>query len=540
MTIEDKNWTTVSGIPLKASYGPEDVPASHVAATTPPGSAPFMRGGHTLGYRSRSWRIFQLSGFGNPEDEAERIRYLLDKGATGFIMEHDRMTGDHLYDVDHPEVVARREDVGISGAVIMSARDFDLALKGIDQSKYFAHAGGGVAQHAPFCLAGFWTVAQRRGLDLKKLNGTGQADFFLTYVGCPPLQQIPPSAALKINCDIIEFSSVNVPNWVPVSMAAYNGADSGLNAYQELATLFASCVAHLDEVKRRGTVDINQLAYALGGVSFRVAMDFFEDIAKLRVARKMWHDLLSKRYGITDERALRLRIHIVTAGSAMTYQEPINNIARGTIMGLAAVLGGVQSMGISAYDEALSVPSEQAHQQSVRIQQILQHETGISSVADPLGGSYFIEALSSELETRAWDFFEEIEKRGGFIACLESGFIHEAASHNQVELESKLETGERNIVAVNFSPSDHDPFGIDGFQGSADAWERGMERLTTLRSERDTSLTLEKIRNLDQTCRNGGNVMAAVLEAVGADTTVGEIGDVFREVYGSWKFPINF
>ena len=148
--------------------------------------------------------------------------------------------------------------------------------------------------------------------------------------------------------------------------------------------------------------------------------------------------------------------------------------------------------------------------------------------------------MSSELETRAWDFFEEIEKRGGFIACLESGFIHEAASHNQVELESKLETGERNIVAVNFSPSDHDPFGIDGFQGSADAWERGMERLTTLRSERDTSLTLEKIRNLDQTCRNGGNVMAAVLEAVGADTTVGEIGDVFREVYGSWKFPINF
>lgn len=535
-----ENWSTVSGIPLKASYGPEDVPADHVAATTPPGTAPFLRGGHTLGYRSRSWRIFQLSGFGNPEDEAERIRYLLEKGATGFIMEHDRMTGDHLYDVDHPEVVARREDVGISGAVIMSARDFDLALTGIDQSKYFSHAGGGVAQHAPFCLAGFWTVAMRRGLQLNKLNGTGQADFFLTYVGCPPLQQIPPSAALKINCDIVEFASANVPNWVPVSMAAYNGADSGLNAYQELATLLASCVAHLDEVKRRGTVDINQLAYALGGVSFRVAMDFFEDIAKLRVARKMWHDLLSKRYGITDKRALRLRIHIVTAGSAMTYQEPINNIVRGTIMGMAAVLGGVQSMGISAYDEALSVPSEQAHQQSVRIQQILQHETGISSVADPLGGSYFMEALSAELETRAWEFFEEIEKRGGFISCLESGFIQGVASENQIALENKLETGERNIVAVNFSQSDHDPFGIDGFQGSADAWERGMERLTKLRAERDTTLAMERMRDLNETCKSGGNVMEAVLGAVGADATVGEIGDVFREVYGSWKFPVSF
>lgn len=540
MSKEAAKWSTVSGIPLKASYGPEDLPNDNIALNSPPGTAPFLRGGHTLGYRSRSWRIFQLSGFGNPEDEAERIRYLLDKGATGFIMEHDRMTGDHLYDVDHPEVVARREDVGISGAVIMSARDFDLALTGIDQTKYFAHAGGGVAQHAPFCLAGYWTVAQRRGLKLNQLYGTGQADFFLTYVGCPPLQQIPPAAALKINCDIVEFASENAPNWVPVSMAAYNGADSGLNAYQELATLLASCVAHLDEVQRRGTVPLNQLAYALGGVSFRVAMDFFEDIAKLRVARKMWHDLLSKRYGITDKRALRLRIHIVTAGSAMTYQEPINNIVRGTIMGMAAVLGGVQSMGISAYDEALSVPSEQAHQQSVRIQQILQHETGISSVADPLGGSYFMEALSSELESRAWAFFDEIEKRGGFIACLESGFIQQVASQNQIELEDQMATGERNIVGVNFSPSDHDPFGIDGFQGSADAWERGMERLATLRAERDTSLTLEKLRDLTDTCQNGGNVMAAVLEAVGADATVGEVGDVFREAYGSWKFPINF
>lgn len=541
MSDKETHWSTVSGIPLKPSYGPDDVTASHLeASSAPPGKVPYLRGGHREGYRSRSWRIFQLSGFGNPEDEAERIRYLLEKGATGFIMEHDRMTGDHLYDVDNPEVVARREDVGISGAVIMSARDFDLALTGIDQSKYFAHPGGGVAQHAPFCLAGYWTVAQRRGLQIKDLSGTGQADFFLTYMGCPPLQQIPPAAALKINCDIVEFASHHAPKWVPISMAAYNGADTGLNAYQELAALFAANIAHLDEVKRRGTVSIEKLAYALGGVSFRVAMDFFEDIAKLRVARKMWHDLLVRRYGITDERALRLRIHIVTAGSAMTYQEPINNIVRGTIMGMAAVLGGVQSMGISAYDEALSVPSEQAHQQSVRIQQIIEHETNIPFVADPLGGSYFIESLSSELESRAWAFLEEIEKRGGFVACLESGFLHQVASENQVDLENKMTTGERKIVGVNFSQSDHDPFNIDGFAGSIDAWERGMERLSVLRAERETALVLEKLRDLTSICKAGDNVMAGVLDAVGADATVGEIGDVFREVYGSWKFPISF
>ena len=179
-----REWTTVSGIPLKPAYGPDDVPVAFRSPAAP-GEVPYVRGAHPLGYRSKPWRIFQLSGFGNPEDEAERIRYLLEKGGTGFIMEHDRMTGDNLYDVDHPEVVARREDVGISGAVIMSARDCELALTGIDQAANYAHAGGGVAQHAPFAMAAYWNVALRRGLKLEQLNGTGQADFFLTYIGCP-------------------------------------------------------------------------------------------------------------------------------------------------------------------------------------------------------------------------------------------------------------------------------------------------------------------------------------------------------------------
>lgn len=538
----ERVWETVSGIPLKVSYGPDDVPAStQEAAATPPGRVPYLRGAHAQGYRSKPWRIFQLSGFGNPEDEAERIRYLLAKGGTGFIMEHDRMTADNLYDVDHPEVVARREDVGISGAVIMSARDCELALEGIDQGRYYAHAGGGVAQHAPFAMAAYWNVALRRGLRLDQLNGTGQADFFLTYIGCPPLHQIPPAAALKINCDIVEFCHRNLPHWVPISMAGYNAADSGLNAFQELAAVFACNIAHLDEVKRRGTVPIEQLAYALGGVSFRMAMDFFEDICKLRAARRMWHDLLRDRYGITDERALRLRIHIVTAGSAMTYQEPINNIVRGTVMGLSAVLAGVQSMGISAYDEALSVPSEQAHQQSVRAQQILMHETNLTAVVDPLGGSYYVEALTAELEERAYAFLHEIEEAGGFIAAMESGFLHGVASDNQIDLEERINDGRRAVVGVNLSPSDHaDPFEIDGFQGSIDAWEKGMERLERLRSERDGDRAKAAVAALEHTCRSGGNVMEGVMSAVGDDVTVGEVGDVFREVYGSWKFPVSF
>lgn len=541
MSTTQKGFQTVSGIPLRPAYGPDDVPAEAAEASAAlPGSAPFMRGGHAEGYRTKAWRIFQLSGFGNPEDEAERIRYLLSKGGTGFIMEHDRMTADHLYDVDHPEVVARREDVGLTGAVIQSARDMELALTGIDQSRYFAHAGGGVAQHAPFAMASYWTVARRRGVDLTKLIGTGQSDFFLTYIGCPPLQQIPPGDALKINCDIVEFCNEHVPKWVPVSIAGYNGADTGLNAYQELAAVFACAIDHLDEVARRGKVELAELAYALGGVNFRVAMDFFEDLSKLRAARKMWDRLLVERYGITDERARKLRIHIVTAGSAMTYQEPINNIVRGTIMALASILGGTQSLGVSAYDEALSVPSEQAHQQSVRVQQILMHETNIPAVADPLGGSYYVESLTAELEERAWDFMKTLEDHGGFVGALEDGFLHEVASENAVELEEQIQTGERGVVAVNVSPSDHDPFGIDGFQGPSDAFDRGLERIQRLRAERDGAATATALRELESEARTGGNVMAAVMRAVEAEASLGEVGDVYREVFGSWRFPVSF
>ena len=387
---ESDRFFTASGIPLHGWYGPGDVPAeSREAAAGPPGVPPYLRGAYPGMYRTKPWRVFQLSGHGNPEDERERIKFLLNQGETGFIMEHDRNTADHLYNVDHPEVVARREDVGQTGAVIQSVRDYETVLDGIDMSRNYAHPGGAVVQHAPFALGCYWMVAQRRGLDLSRLAGTGQSDFFLTYLGCIPKRQIPTAAGIRLNTDIIEFCGQHLPRWVPVSIAAYNAADTGLNAYQELAALFANAVVYLDEIKRRAPENLARLAYMVGGINLRVSMDFFEDICKMRAARKMWADLLGRRYGITDERATRMRIHIVTAGSSLTYQQPLNNIARGAIMALASVLGGTQSLGVSTYDEAMSVPSEHAHQMSLRIQQIIHHETNIPAVADPLGGSHY-------------------------------------------------------------------------------------------------------------------------------------------------------
>lgn len=542
MTANDRDdvVTTVSGLPIKTSYGPSDLPPEQSGAAVLPGEAPFLRGAFPEGYRSKPWRIFQLSGFGNPEDEGERIRYLLEKGETGFIMEHDRMTADHLYDVDHPEVLARSEDVGLSGAVQLSARDTALVVEGIDQLKYYAHPGGAVVQHAPFALAAYWTVAKRRGIDISQLTGTGQSDFFLTYLGCITKQQIPASDGLKINCDIVDFCYKNVPKWVPVSIAGYNGADTGLNAYQELASVFACAIDHLDETIRRGNLPVEAVAYSLGGVNFRVGMDFMEDVAKLRVARKMWHDLLTKRYGITNERAKKMRIHVVTAGSAMTYQEPMNNVVRGTLMALASVLGGVQSLGVSGYDEALSIPSEEAHHMSVRIQQIIMHETNLAKVVDPLGGSYYLESLSADLEEKAWEFLSEIEQQGGFVSSLNSGWLHGKAMENQIALESQLTTGQREQVGVNIYTGEDDPFHVDGFQGSDDAFERAMSRLQELRRTRDSKTAVVKLQELERACRSGDNVMPPMIDAVEADASLGEIGSVMREVYGDWKIPINF
>jgi methylmalonyl-CoA mutase N-terminal domain/subunit len=531
---------TSSGLPLRLIYGPEDARRAGELPASAPGERPFLRGAYPRMYRSKPWRIFQLSGFGNPEDEGSRIRFLLEHGETGFIMEHDRNTADHLYDVDHPDVVARKEDVGLVGAVIMGLADYETVLAGIDIANVYAHPGGGVVQHAPFTLACYWNVASRRGIPLARLSGTSQADFFLTYLGCITKQQVPTAAGLRMNVDTIEFCHQHMPHWTPVSIAGYNGADSGLNGYQELGAVMANAVEYLDEVGRRGRVDVGSAAPGVAGVNFRVSMELFEDVAKLRAARVMWSELLERRYGIRDERAARLRIHSLTAGSQMTYQQPLNNIARGTIMALAGVLGGSQSLGVSGYDEAVSVPSEHAHQMSVRIQQILQNEVNLTAVVDPLGGSYYVEALTDEIRQKAWAFFDEIMNEGGFLAVLDSGWLYSRALENQEAELMSIGGGQRRIVGVNFAEPDVSEFEVTGFEGVSDAWERGMERLVELRRTRESRRHREAMLELERACGTRENVLEPMLETVAAGATVGEIGDVFRSSFGDWSSPIKF
>jgi methylmalonyl-CoA mutase N-terminal domain/subunit len=542
MHSQDKRapgYCSASGIELKPSYGPEDVPAGHTRVMgTHPGQAPFHRGCFPQGYRSKPWRIFQLSGFGKPEDENERIKFLLRNGETGFLMEHDRNTADHLYNVDHPEVQARQEDVGLTGAVMQSVREVAVCLDGLPIESTYGHAGGAVVQHAPFALAAYWTVAKRRGIDLRQLAGTGQSDFFLTYLGCVTKQQVPTGPGLRFNADIIEFCGEHLPKWVPVSIAGYNGGDTGLNAWQELGAVMANAIEYLDEVKRRGRMDMTQAAQRVGGVNFRTTMEIFEDAAKLRAARKMWHRLLTERYGITDERALRLRIHIVTSGAYMQYQQPFNNIVRGTLMALTAVLGGTQSLGVSGYDEAISIPSEHAHQMAVRIQQILEHETNIPAVTDPLGGSYYVESLTAELERRGWEFVDQVLAEGGFLASLDSGWLHARARENQHSQALAEARGERRVVGVNCFTEDVGAFEVDGFPPVTDAYPVALARLQEVRRERHETAATAAMRNLEQTCRDPQrNIMPAMMQALDADVTLGEVGEIFRQTWGDWQTP---
>ena len=542
MTTDQDAWKTSSGIPLKLSYEKSDAPDDFDSTSSRPGTPPFTRGAYPEMYRSQLWRIFQLSGFGDPSDMNQRLKFLLEAGETGIIVKHDRMTDDHLYDVDHPEIVERREDVGLTGTVTVGRLDYETIMDGIPIESVYVKPGGGVPQAAPYTQACFWSAALNRGLGWQDIRGTGQSDFFLTYVGCPTLEQIPPEAALRFNIDLIEWCTPRMPKWVPVSIAGYNGADSGLNAVQELGAVFANAITYIDATLERGNLAVEDFVYGIGGINLRTSMDIFEDVAKLRAARKIWSDLLLKRYGVTDERARRLRIHIVTAGSQMTYQEPMNNIVRGTVMAMAAALGGAQSLGVSGYDEAMSIPGDHAHLMSIRIQQILQEETNIPAVADPLGGSHYIEHLTSELERQALEYIEKIEGRGGFVSVLNDGWLIGEAADTQAEQFREIQTGQRRVVGVNAHLIDDPIMKVEGFEGRSgeETWQRAMDRLKNVRKTRNESGAKRALDQLAKTLDSDDNIVPAMMEVVGADATIGEIGSVFRSVLGNWRPPAEF
>ena len=492
-------------------------------------------------YRDRLWRIFQLSGYGLPEDECERIKFLLDHGENGFLMEPDLMTLYGMYDIDSPEVYERREELGMYGAPLLSLREYERALEGIPIEKLFAHCGAATPVCSPYCHTCYFAVAEKRGIPLRGLRGTGEGDFFLAYMATPMTRLIPPEHGLRLNCDLIEFCLEHLPGWIPVSVPGTNARETGLNGIQQVAVTFANNIAYIDELLRRGRYKIDDFAHALGGVGFCPHMDFFEDVAIMRAARRMWCKLLKERYHARDPRSTQLRIHVNVQGSTSTRQQPLNNIVRGTVGMMAAALGGVQSAGVTAFDEAICIPSEQAHIMAVRTQQILQLESGIANVVDPLAGSYFVEHLTGEVEKRAWEYLNEIERHGGFIAALKSGWLHLEAAREAIAYERKVNSGEIKVVGVNCEQMEEDPYEVPVFSArpGEEVYRITKQRLEDLKRERDPVEAGAAFDNLKRVLGSEENIMPAMMRAVKAGITACEIGNLEREVLGSWDAPLR-
>jgi len=529
--------TTDSGIPVKAVYGPDDVDMDYERDLGPPGSEPYTRGAYPRMYRDRPWRIFQLSGYGLPEDERDRINLLLEQGGTGFIMEPDVMTLYGMLDLDDPDVVCRKDEVGQFGATLLSLREYERALDGIPIESTYAHPGGVTPLCSPFCHACYFSIAEKRGIPLRELRGTGEADMFLTYLATPIKDPIPPEDSVRLNCDFIEFCAENVPRWMPVSIPGTNARETGMNGYQHLAVTFANAICYIDEILKRGRLKIDDFAHNIGGIGLCPHMDFFEEIAIFRAARRMWCKLLKERYGAENPRSTQLRIHVNVGGSTSTFQQPLNNIVRGTVGMLAAALGGVQSAGVTAFDEAICIPSEQAHIMSVRTQQILQLESGVTNSVDPLAGSYFVESLTNEIEDQTWKYLNEIENRGGLIGVLKSGWLHQEAHREAMEKERKILKGEKKVVGVNCFQMDEEPFEVSIFR-SPKAYDEAKKRQDRLMQERDAIKAEKTMDAFRRACESEENVMPSLMKAVQSDVTAGEVGRIQREVFGIWKVPL--
>ena len=538
MPEEDKNQlVSNSGIPLKDVYGPNDVDINYEKSLGEPGLAPYTRGAYPKMYLDRPWRIFQLSGYGLPEDGKERMQFLLEQGQTGFIMEPDVMTLYGMLDIDDPDVVARKDEVGQFGATLLSLEEYERALEGIAIEKIYGHPGGVTPLCSPFCHACYFSVAENRGIPLRELSGTGEGDMFLTHLATPVKDPIPPEASVRLNCDLIEFCAEKMPRWVPISIPGTNARETGLNGVQHLAVTFANAVCYIDELLKRGNLKIDDFARGVGGIGLCPHMDFFEDIAIMRAARRMWHSLLKEKYGAKNQRSMQLRIHVNVQGSTSTYQQPLNNIIRGTVGMLSAALGGVQSAGVAAFDEAICIPSEQAHIMSVRTQQILQLESGVTNVVDPMAGSYYVEGLTNEVEKHTWEYMEKIENRGGFVAVLNSGWLHQEAQKGAIEKEKKTMTGERKIVGVNCFEMEEEPYEVTVFRSPKiyDEAKARIDRLKLKRNAREADETMDEFR---KACENDNNVMPPLMKAVRAGVTAGEVGKIQREAFGTWKAPL--
>ena len=525
---------THSGIPVKLQYTPVDVEDTNFIEDIGfSGRAPYLRGVYPNMYRGRLFTVRQLAGLGAPEDCNERIKYLMKHGANGISILFDLPT-IRGYNSDDPEAEG---NVGACGAAVDSIWDMDAFFKDIDQTK----VSTSIVTHLPstsIVIPGmYFAVAEQRGGALRDIAGTCQNDFIMeTCVGSGP-ETLPPAASFRLQCDTVEWICKNVPRWNPISFNGYNLREAGTDAIQEIAVALSNAIATSEELISRG-MDIDDFAPRMS-FFWDLHNDFFEEIAKCRASRKVFYRIMKDRFGAKKAKSLLMRFHVQTAGVTLPAIEPYNNIARSAIQGLAAVLGGCQSLHIDSYDEAYSAPTEEAALISLRTQQIIQAETGVVNTVDPLAGSYFVESLTEQMVQRIEASIKEIEGMGGLVKAVESGWLHRQISTYNLKYQKAIETGNYKIVGVNFMSSENKDASrdIDVFEYPETA-TRQKTKLERLRRERDGAKVSKCLSTLRTKCHTKENLYPYTIDAIKNLVTLGEIEQVFREEFGLWAFPL--
>ena len=535
--IKNRSFQTLSGIDLNPVYGPEDVKNLDLQKDLgPPGEFPFTRGAYPEMYRERLWSRRQIAGFGTARSTNQRYQFLLSHGQTGISTDFDHPT---LTGLDSDHELADGE-VGRLGVAIDTLGDMRDLFQGIQLDQVSVSL---TINHPAIVMLGmFLSVARSQGVAWPSLRGTVQNDSLKEFHGQKTFA-LPPEPSLKLTTDIVEFCTHNVPNWYTISISGYHTRESGSDAIQELGFTLAQGMAYVDSALQRG-LPVDSFAPRLS-FFFGCHNDFFEEVAKFRAARRMWAGIMKDRYDAQTSESMRLRFHTQTLGSTLYRQDPQNNIIRGALQGLAAVMGGTQSLHISGYDEAYDIPSEEAMRVSLATQLILAHESGVPNTVDPLGGSPFLESLTSEIEARAWEYIRKIDDLGngsmsqGMLEGISSGYIEQEIARVSYEYQRQVEAGQRTIVGVNAyqSQSGDSQNPLEIFQFDEAEETRQLQSLAKARGSRSQANLAKTLKALGAAAKKDENLMPLVLNAVEAQATEGEVMDVLREVYGEYVDP---
>jgi len=498
------------------------------------GQAPFTRGIHANMYRGREFTMRQLTGFGSPEQTNERLRFMLDHGATGLNILFDLPT-IQMYDSDDPFAVAQ---VGMSGVCVDSVEDMARLFKDVPLDEVTISIVTHYPSNTAILFPMFLALAEERGVPWEKLQGSVQNDITLEEVIRSGSEYIPPKDCFRIQCDNIEFIRRNVPRWNFITINGYNLREFGTSAVTEMAVAVSNGIGILDELVRRG-YDVDATADRLA-FFWSAANDFFEEIARIRAIRRLWYRIVKYRFNAQNPRAMLMRCHVQTSGVCLIQDEPRNNIIRSAYHALAAVLGGAQSLHVDSYDEAYSVPTEEAALLSLRTQQILQKETGVTDVADPLGGSFYVEALTRDIEARILDEVDEIERLGGYVKAIEDGEIYSKVASYFTEQQRLIERGEIALVGQNVYRSGAEGPAIDVFRYPEGVEEEQKARLQQLRLTRDSGKVRSALSALRDACLKGYNILPYSVACARARCTEGELFKVFKDAFGLWKPPALF